>query len=665
MEAPQEEKPWTGTVRRLVALALLIGAILIARLAQIQIQEGAVWAQQARDQVVRELTLPAPRGRILDTNGQVLASDRPAWTAYLVYTSKPMGADGVALLSRILGLDPADVDRALAALKPSLHTRPFEPVPLKFDLTPLEQVQLSENLDRLPGVLIRAVPLRIYPGVPDAPDLGSTIAAHVLGYVYPGGKTGIEKTYDGPIAVNGDATVPGLKGKDGIERVQVDYRGRPIAGAPVYTEPPTPGDDVRLTIDAELQAVAQRALRQRMEYLRSTVTPDGVHPPANIGAVVVEDVRTGAILADVSEPAFDPNVFAKTAGYTPESPGWKDFKAAYASYTANPAVGTLSNHTLTFRGPSGSTFKPITALAALSSGTVTPDTRVRDPGYFRLGTFRWKDWKPSGHGSPNLVEALARSCDVYFYTVGYQTGINAIAHMAREFGLGDTSGLRDLPGEAPPALASREYKAKVRPKEPWLPGDTVNAAIGQGFNGFTPIQVANYVATLANGGTRYRPFLVRDLLDSSGKVVWTQQPEVLGTVDVAPEDLAIVREGMRDVVSYNPDFRNVDSPYGTAYSYFADLAKISQERLGHVIEVGAKTGTAETGHRVSDGWFVAFAPYDHPQIAVVVMIAQSGGGGLAGGPVARAIIDAYFGLPVTPVAPRVVTGTPLLVPEGD
>ncbi|MBX6350257.1 MAG: penicillin-binding protein 2 [Clostridia bacterium] len=664
MEAPEGERPWAARARRVMALALVVAFALVARLAQLQIQEGAVWAQAARDQIVRELTLPAPRGRILDAHGAVLASDRPAWTAYLVYSSRPMDQDGVELLARILSLDPADVRRALEALEPSANHRPFEPVPLKFDLSPVEQVEIAENLDRLPGVLVRAVPIRTYLGLADAPDLGSSLAAHVLGYVYPGGKTGIEKTYDGPIETP-SGPVLGLAGKDGIERVEVDYRGRPVLGEPVYTEPPVPGNDVRLTIDAELQAVAERALRQRMQYLRSTVTTSGVHPAANIGAVVVMDVKTGAILADVSEPTFDPNVFAKTAGYTPESPGWKDFEAAYRAYTADPALGTLTNHTLAYRGPIGSTFKPITALAALSTGTITPATRVRDPGYFQLGGYRWNDWTARGHGAPDLVEAIARSCDVYFYTVGYETGIDAIAAVARQFGLGATSGLTDLPGEARPILASREYKQEAKPNEPWLPGDTVNAAIGQGYNAFTPIQVASYVAALANGGTRWKPYVVADVESPEGQVLWRQEPVRLGTVDLPAEDLAVVKEGMLAVTSYNPGFRQVDSPYGTAYSYFADLPAVSQAYLGRKIQVAAKTGTAETGRRVADGWFVAFAPYDDPEIAVVVMIAQSGGGGVAGGPVARAVIDAYFHLPITPVAPKVVTGTPVLTRQGD
>ncbi|MBX5475646.1 MAG: penicillin-binding protein 2 [Clostridia bacterium] len=655
----EEPRPWAGSVRRLIALAVIIGCVLGGRLAQLQLAQHAVWAQQARDQIVRELTLPAPRGEILDRNGTVLATDRPAWTAYLVYTSHPMGEDGIRLLSDILSLDPAAVRRAIDSLRPSPFTRPFEPVLLKMDLTPLEQVRLAENLDRLPGVLMRAAPMRTYPGIETAPDLGGTLAAHVLGYVYPGGKTGIENTYDGPLHVDG-RTILGLAGIDGKERVQVDFRGRPIAGAPVYTEPAVPGNNVRLTIDANLQAVAERALRQRMDYLRTT-TSNGHHPPAKIGAVVVEDVNTGAILAMASQPTFDPNVFARTAGYTPDSPGWAEFTKAYNAYTADPTLGTLSNHALTYRSSTGSTFKPITALAALASGTVTPATRIPDPGYFRLGNWMWKDWKPGGHGAPNLVEALARSCDVYFYTVGLRTGIDEIAKMAKEFGLGDRSGLKDLPGEVKPTLASREYKKSVYPKQPWLPGDTVNAAIGQGYNGFTPIQLVNYIATLANGGTRYRPYLVKDVESPDGRVLWEQKPEVLGKVDVPEADLAVVREGMRAVASYNPNFRGVDSPYGTAYSYFADLPRISQERLGHAIEVGAKTGTAEVaGHAVSDGWFVAFAPYDHPQIAVAVLISESGGGSVAGGPVARAIIDAYFGLPITPVAPNVVTGPPLV-----
>lgn len=634
--------------------ALLVAAVLLLRLGQLQIIEGEVWAQQARDQIIRELPLPAPRGMITDRNGVVLAQDRPSWTAYLVYSSRPLDEGGVQLLSRILDLDPEAVRKARDKLKPSLSARPFEPVPLKFDLTPEEQVELAEHLDELPGVMVRAVPIREYPGYSEAPDQGGAFAAHVLGYVYPGGKTGVERTYNGPLEVDGKAIL-GLKGIDGIQRVQVDHLGRPIPGAPVYEEPPTPGNTVRLTLDAHLQAVAQRALRQRMEYLR-TLTVQGRHPEAPTGAVVVLDVKTGAILAMASEPTFDPNVFALTAGYTKDSPGWREFEKAYRSYTENPSLGTLSNHALTYRHATGSTFKMMTALAGLMTGVITPEKRLPDPGYFQLGKSVWHPWQRGGCGRPNLEEALARSCNVYFYTVGYQAGIDAIVEVASQFGLKDGTGLKDLEGEVRPYLASRELKLQLT-GNPWVPGDTVNASIGQGYNAFTPIQMAQMVATLATG-ERYRPYVVDAILSPEGEVLWKQEPQLLNRVDIPEEYLKAVRKGMLAVTSYNPHFGPVDSPYGTGYSAFADLPDVSRKILGKPIRVAAKTGTAE-GKATSDGWFVAYAPYDDPQIAIAVAIEKAGGGALAGAPVARAIVDAYFGLPITPVAPGVVTAPPV------
>ncbi|MDI3269837.1 MAG: penicillin-binding protein 2 [Bacillota bacterium] len=633
---------------------LLVAAVLLLRLGQLQIVQGEVWAQQARDQIIRELSLPAPRGEITDRSGIVLAQDRPSWTAYLVYSSRPLDEEGIALLSRILDLDPDAVRKARDKLRPSLSARPFEPVPLKFDLTAEEQVAISENLDQLPGVMVRPVPIRQYPGFAEAPDQGGTFAAHLLGYVYPGGKTGIERTYDGPLEVDGK-TILGLQGIDGIQRVQVDHRGRPIPGAPIYEEPPTPGNTVRLTLDAHLQAVAQRALRQRMEYLR-TATVQGKHPEAPTGAVVVLEVKTGAILAMASEPTFDPNVFALTAGYTKDSPGWQAFQNAYRSYTENPALGTLSNHALTYRHATGSTFKMMTALAGLSTGVITPEKRLADPGYFQVGNTRWHPWHRGGCGRPNLEEALARSCNVYFYTVGYQAGIDAIAKVASQFGLQEGTGLKDLEGEVTPHLASRELKLALT-GNPWVPGDTVNASIGQGYNAFTPIQMAQMVATLATG-ERYRPYLVDAILSPEGEVLWQQKPELLNRVDLPESDLQAVRKGMLAVTSYNPHFGAVDSPYGTGYSAFADLPETSQKILGRTIRVAAKTGTAE-GRATSDGWFVAYAPYDDPQIAIAVAIEKAGGGALAGALVARALVDAYFGLPITPVAPGVVTAPPV------
>ena len=627
----------------LMGLLVLWTVILLGRLYMLQVVMGDELSEYAAGQRLRKVYVPAPRGQILDRRGQVLATSVPAYSAYLVYTREGLDPAARQLLSRILGIPVEAITEAEAQLR--VRPVPEIPVRLKAELTPAEITALAENRDRLPGVLVEPQPLRTYPG--------GTLAAHVLGYVREGkrpwqlvGESGIEATYNGPVQLPDGRTLQGLTGVDGQRLVEVDARGRPLSDesrhlllggdAERYAVPPRPGNTLVLTLDARVQKAAEEALARRIQELRELQ----VNPcpcPARNGAAVAVDVRTGAILAMASYPTFDPNDYARQAFMEPSDPRYAEVNRRiyeqinwHKEYRGRPVLGPLLNLAL-YPRPPGSTFKPITALAAMVRG-VLPGS-VYCSGEYLYAGHEYRDWQ--AHGRVDFDKAIGRSCNVYFYQAGQRAGIEAIVDVATQFGLGQPTGLRDLPDDKAGTLGSPETKARLEPEDPtWYGGHTLNAAIGQGYHAFTPLQMALYIATLANGGTRYRPYLVQEIRDpQTGRVLWEAQPDPLNTVDIPSAYLERVREAMVTVTQDNGGW------YGTAYGVFRDAPYVA----------GGKTGTAEVGERLpeseNDGWFVAFAPAgkgEQPEIAVAVVVHAGGGGALAAGPVARAMLDAYF-----------------------
>jgi len=647
----QEEELRRRMRRRNLFIALLVTwtLVLIGRLYYLQVIMGDELSEYASGQRLRKVYVPAARGQILDRRGEVLATNRPAYSAYLVYTKESLSAEARQLLSSILGISEEDIQAAEEQLK--VRPVPEIPVRLKAELTQEEITALAEYRDRLPGVIVEPQPLREYPHGP--------LAAHVLGYVSQGdrpwrlmGMAGIEKTYDGELVLPGGRRVRGLAGVDGQRLVEVDARGRPrtdradlvLLGpdAEKYSVPPQPGNNVVLTIDARVQRAAEEALARRIQELRRLRS--GPCPcPARNGAAVAIDVRSGAIIAMASYPAFDPNVYAQLTFVERNDPRRERLVAEVKKYQerpvvmGKPAAGPLLNIAIQSAQPPGSTFKPITGLAAMVRG-VLPG-RVSCSGGFRLGSTVFKDWQ--AHGATDFTKAIGRSCNVYFYQAGLNAGIDAIASVARQFGLGEPTGLRDLAGEQPGMLSTPETFQAQRPRDRWTLGQVAISAIGQGINKFTPLQMAVYTATLANGGTRYRPYLVQKITDPQGRVLWEAKPEPLGTVDLPTQFLERTRRAMVTVTRRNGAW------YGTAAGVFADAPYVA----------GGKTGTAQVSNaeRENHGWFIAFAPAgpgEEPEIAVAVLIHNGGGGALAAAPVARAILDAYFagryGLPADP-----------------
>lgn len=602
-------------VERRIAVFLIftisLFSVLVLELGNLQIRQGAVFASLADGHRIRTIKITAPRGLVYDRSGRLLATNRPAYTLslWLMKLKEQDLRHTLDRLSSLLGVDREELNRKIQ----SQIGRSYEPVRLLRDISPEQLTLIEENNPDLPGVIIQVEPIREY--------VEGNLAAHALGYVgeineeqyarlkekgyTPGeiiGQSGLEAAYD-----------EYLRGQNGGKQVEVNHRGRPVRV--MGTIDPIPGKNLVLTIDAKLQATAEKALEKALDELQHN--PYDPHPNAKAGAAVVIDVRTGEVLALANRPTFDPNEFA--AGISTKR--WNELSRDPGHVFNNRAIaGTY---------PPGSTFKMLTAIAALEEGKTTPEEQIVDHGVYWI--IPKKDWKPGGHGLVNVVKAIKESCDIYFYEMGRRLGIDTIARYAHEFGLGQKTGI-DLPGEAAGLLPSTlwkktAYQTKNPPwiREPqWLLAEDLDAGIGQGYHNYTPLQMAVYVSMIANGGTRYRPQLVKRIVDNEGEAVKQFTPEVLGQVNLSDKTLAAVRQGMREA----------SLPGGTAAGSF----------WNYPISVASKTGTAEDPPRDDQAWYVGYAPFDKPEIAVAVIIEQGGHGSSAATPVAKAIFDAYFHL---------------------
>lgn len=657
-----------------LVLVSIVFLALISRLFYLQIIQTQQFEQLSERNRTRLITIPARRGDILDRNGELLAASKPVFS--ILYTpSEGDDLENVAAKLESFLNDP-NITKESIIKTVNEHPRKYASVEiarLPYGEEGWETVsRLEENRRELPGISIEEQPIRLYPN--------GALAGHILGYVgkinekeleanrqYQYGmqdwigKTGVERFAE--LVRYEKGTVIGLRGKDGVRQVEVDAGNRRIQELTSIS--PTPGHNVVLTIDIDLQKAMETSMDALIADLQKT------NRKAMAAAAVAIDVKTGAILAAASRPTIDPNDFVD--GSYPEK----------KEYYNNPGKKPMFNRVFQGTYPPGSTFKMITAMAALESG-VKPMDRISCHGaYWRPPYIRC--WQV--HGTVNLERAIARSCNTYFQEMGRRAGIDNIAKVASEFGLGqktNTLGIitesggvlpsrewkkalyepiiekkykekrKELDEEYADALAKakdekekdsalRKYQERLRIQEAqhkidlnfyteWQPFDTYNTSMGQGSNNYTVIQLANYVATIANGGTRYRPYLVDRVVSQSGQVVQKYKPEVLNKVSVSQENIALVREGMKAVTS----------PGGTAYSIF--------KHFPSNIGVGAKTGTAQTG-RTGDrkdkdfhGVFVCFAPYEDPEIAFAAIVEYGEHGGTSGGKIASAVFEEYFGL---------------------
>jgi len=584
--------------RRLLILRVglfLVVALLGLRLWHLQIREGPYYRDLSENNRTRQVLLEPARGLIYDRHGVLLANNVPSFSLYVTLEDVKDREVLVEQLADLLGLDPALIRKKLGGKGGKLLPRKIK------DRMTLRDAMLVEShrLD-LPGVMVEVESQRNYPG--------GVTAGHLLGYVgeispeqlekpeFSGlhqgsivGQYGVEKSFDRHV-----------RGQAGQKNVEVDALGHEKRAAVV--EKPQAGNDLYLTIDVRLQKVAEDLLGQ--EY----------------GAIVALDPTNGDILAMASRPGFDPNVLSREL--TPKQ--WVEI--------VQDEGRPLNNRASQGQYPPGSTFKVPMAVAALETKTMAPSSTVFCNGGYQFGKRIYHDWKASGHGAVDLHTALVHSCDVYFYTVGQRMGIDVMAEFGREFGLGQGTGV-ELPSERAGIMPSTAWKQKAK-NEPWLPGETVSAAIGQGYVTVTPLQMASLIGTVANDGVNYRPRLVQAVMDRVTGNLQELPAVPRGKIKAKPETFRIIKEALADVVTK-----------GTA-----TRAKSS------LVTIGGKTGTAQvaalrTGPEESipkkfrdHAWFVAFAPVESPKIAVAVLGEHMGHGGSAAAPLAKEVIETYMKL---------------------
>ncbi|MFO7311200.1 MAG: penicillin-binding protein 2 [Bacillota bacterium] len=594
--------------RRMGLVLLLVLLLLAGRMWQLQIVHGEHYAALADGNRMRRLSIPAPRGVIRDREGRVLADNRLAFTVSIVPGGLVDNREAVVeRLSRILGRSPAEIE---AALQADQRAYPYEPLRVARDVPPEVAVAVEEQRMDLPGVMVEQEPIRRYPA-------GST-ASHVLGYLqlaspedlaaYQGyrpsdlvGRIGIERAYE-----------EHLRGERGFQQVEVNALSRPIRV--LGSVPPVPGNDLVLTVDAELQRAATEAVAEQLERLKRE--PGRLGPPGG-GAVVVLDVKTGAVLALVSYPEYDPNMFLTGD------------RGAYFAQLERDPLSPLFNRAIQGVYAPGSSFKPVTLLAALERRVTTPDEVYVATGVVDVGGRLFRDWTVTRGlppaGPVDAVTAMERSVNDYFYVMGSRAGIQAIAATARALGLGRSTGLDIRPQDAAGLVPDPAWKRAAH-GELWYPGDTANVSIGQGFLQVTPLQLAVMYAGLANRGAVYEPYLVQAIISPSGEEIYRREPRLLSYLEASPASWNTVHRSLLAVTS---------GERGTARSAF--------ERFP--IPVAGKTGSAQVApRRDTHAWFAAYAPADNPEVAVAVLLEYGGGGGAAAAPVACRVLAAYFHL---------------------
>lgn len=591
-----------STSQRLNVLTFIIVSVFIAllsRLVWLQALHGEEFKQKAENNRIRLLPITAPRGTFYDRNGLPLVNNRPGFSISLVPIKGPIPSEVIVRLAEILGMNPEDIQK-----KMSQQGNPLLPTRIKSDVGPEIITKIEERREDLPGVVIEVQAVRSY--------IYNELGAHTFGYVgeisdsqlakgkangYKSGdmlgKTGLEQIWDKE-----------LRGVDGGAQVEVNVSGKPVQM--LGKKQPIAGNDLILTIDAKIQRAAEKAMDERLKYLQDKLG----NPEAKSAAAVVMNPQTGEILAMVSRPTFDPNKF--NGGISAKD--WKEIN----DNPNNP----MQNRTIGASYPPGSAFKIVTGTAALETGKVTPEEKIFDAGRHRLAPAKGNSHN-AALGWIDFRVALAKSDNVYFYELGNRLGIDTLEQWARKFGLGAVTGI-NLPDEDDGLVANQRYKKKVY-DEDWVISETFDAAIGQGFNLATPIQMAVVTSIAANGGHRYRPYLVSKMVSPNGQVLQTFEPEELGTVPMSPSTLNAIRTGLRDVVT----------PSGTAGYIFE----------GFPVPIAGKTSTAENPHGDDHGWFVAYGPYDNPTIAIAVIVEQGGFGSDSAAPIARKIMEAAFDVP--------------------
>ncbi|HEY6094475.1 MAG TPA: penicillin-binding protein 2 [Gallionellaceae bacterium] len=595
-------------LRLLLSLGFVVVLLLIllSRFVYLQVIKQGYFKTLADNNRISVAPIVPNRGLIMDRNGIVLAQNYSGYTLEIA-PGKVADLDAtIDALTKLVDIQPRDRKRFNKLLSES-HTS--ETLPIRSRLSDLEVARFAAQRYRFPGVEIKARLFREYPF--------SDVTSHLLGYVgrinqndmdqlerddvasnYLGtdyiGKTGIEQSYERE-----------LHGTTGFEQVEVDAGGRAVRVLSNST--PQSGQSLMLTLDAKLQQVAEEAFGQYR------------------GALVAMDPNNGEVLAFVSKPGYDPSLFID--GIDQQS--WDELN--------NSPDKPMVNRALNGAYPPGSTFKPYMALGALTLGKRRAEQRIFDPGFFTFGNHTFRDDKKGGHGSVDMYKSIVESCDTYYYMLANDMGIDNIASFMRQFGFGQRTGI-DIAGESEGVLPSQEWKKK-RFKKPeqqkWYPGETISIGIGQGYNAYTPMQLAEAVATLANNGVMYRPHLVQSLSDVSTGQKTLIEPKLLRTIPLKQEDIDVIKRAM---VGVNKE--------GTAAGAFAGAGYVAAGKTG-TAQVFSLKGESYTEGRVKQelrdhALFIAFAPADQPKIALAVLVENGGFGASTAAPIARKVLDYYL-----------------------
>jgi penicillin-binding protein 2 len=592
--------------------------MLFARFLWLQVYKHADYAAQAEDNRISIVPVVPNRGLIVDRNGVVLARNFSAYTLEIT-PSKLRGEldDVIDDLATLVDIQPKDRKRFRRQIE---ETKNFESLPIRTRLSDEEVARFTAQRFRFPGVEIQARLFRQYP-------LGS-VASHVVGFIgrvsqsdsdridesddaanYSGtnyiGKEGLEKSYEKQ-----------LHGTTGYEEVEVSAGGRAVRT--VARTPASPGNNLVLSIDIELQRIIEQAFGDRR------------------GALVAIEPATGDVLAYVSMPTFDPNLFVE--GIDQQS--WDELN--------NSPDKPLVNRPLSGNYPPGSTYKPFMALAALELGKRTPQQTIRDPGFFVFGNHRFRDDKEGGHGTVDMYRSIVQSCDTYYYMLANDLGVDAIHDFMKPFGFGEKTGI-DLDHERGGLLPSTAWKRAAYRKpeqQKWYAGETISLGIGQGYNAFSPLQLAHAVANLANNGVVMKPHLVRMIEDGVTREKTKTVPKESYRIPLKQENIDFIKNAMVGVTKE-----------GTSASVFVNAGYVSGGKTGTAQVVGIKKNEKYNAKTVAErhrdhSLYTAFAPADNPKIAIAIVVENGGFGAAAAAPIVRAALDYYLLGKRPPQAPK-------------
>jgi penicillin-binding protein 2 len=592
----------------IAGIAVLVAfALLFARFFYLQVVQHELYAARAEDNRISIVPLAPNRGLILDRNGVVLARNYSAYTLEIAPSRVRDLERTIIELTEIVDIQPRDRARFRKLLAES---RSADSVPIRTRLTDEEVARFAANRYRFPGVEIRARLFRQYP-------FGDT-ASHVIGYIGRISTRDVEKLEEKGVEANyrgtdfiGKAGLEAsyqdeLHGTTGFEQVEIDAAGRGIRT--LSRTPAQPGNNVTLSIDIKLQQVAERIFDGRR------------------GALVAIEPGTGSVLAFVSSPGFDPNLFVE--GIDPAN--WSELN--------NSPDRPLNNRAIAGVYPPGSTFKPYMALAALELGKRTPRSTIHDPGYFEFGGRRFRDSKPGGHGSVDLYKSIVVSSDTFYYQLANDLGIDAIAGFMKDFGFGATTGI-DLEGEAAGVLPSPEWKKKrfrTPEQQKWYAGETISIGIGQGYNAYTPAQLALAIATLANDGVMLRPRLVESIENVRSGERRALEPKLVRKIALKPENIEFVKRAMGGVIKEGTGRRAFQGAPYTSGGKTGTSQVIAMKQNEKYVE-------SKVAERLRDhSLFIIFAPLESPRIALAALVENGGFGARAAAPLARAVLDYYL-----------------------